>query len=309
MAARQEKRKQKVPHLKHFLIPGPHNVYRPLFLQIESFVATVIAILVLLGLAIAVEKLVVQNPSSQLGAVVSSVLVQLANVDRAKEGLPELAVNTTLQEAAQKKADDMAAKEYFAHETPDGKTPWYWFKNAGYDFRYAGENLAVYFSDSTEVERAWMNSPLHRANILSNRYTEIGVALAHGSYEGHETTFVVQMFGKPSEASGNGGETTIVSKTPSVKAPVGGAEAETKPVGALKSGPSTFLRILTSPKTTLQYLYMGIGLLILIAIGLLFVVELRRLHVPSLFRGVSLLALMGGLLYGGAVLSGTLQIL
>ena len=42
----------------------------------------------------------------------------------------------------------------------EGKTPWYWFGEVGYDFRFAGENLAVYFSDSVEVERAWMNSPL-----------------------------------------------------------------------------------------------------------------------------------------------------
>ena len=48
--------------------------------------------------------------------------------------------------AAQAKADDMATKGYFAHTSPDGKNSWYWFKQAGYTFTYAGENLALDFS-------------------------------------------------------------------------------------------------------------------------------------------------------------------
>ncbi len=64
-----------------------------------------------------------------------------------------LAVNPVLERAAQAKADDMAAKSYFSHNSPDGVTPWFWLNQAGYVFTYAGENLAANFSDSIDVEK------------------------------------------------------------------------------------------------------------------------------------------------------------
>jgi hypothetical protein len=89
----------------------------------------------------------------------------------------------------------MAKNSYFSHDSPTGVTPWHWFKEAGYPFVHAGENLAVYFTDSGEVVNAWMNSPTHRANIVGSQYREIGVGTARGTYDGFETVFVVQMFG------------------------------------------------------------------------------------------------------------------
>jgi len=111
----------------------------------------------------------------------------------------ELKVSPILEKAAQMKADDMASKSYFAHNTPDGKTPWYWLEQAGYRYIYAGENLAVNFENSEDVETAWMNSPGHFLNIMNPKYTEIGIATSTGIYKGREAVFVVQMFGKPSQ--------------------------------------------------------------------------------------------------------------
>jgi hypothetical protein len=91
----------------------------------------------------------------------------------------------------------MAANEYFAHYSPDGVSPWHWFNRAGYVYAHAGENLAIHFTDSTEVVEAWMKSPAHRANIVDSKYTEIGVGTAKGTYEGYDTVFVVQLFGTP----------------------------------------------------------------------------------------------------------------
>ena len=142
---------------------------------------------------------------------------------------------------------------------------------------------------------------------MSDKFTEVGIAIAHGIYQGNETTFVVQMFGNPSKTSA-----VIVSSTKqeSATAGVAGASAEAAPIGAIRnSRPSTIWRILTAPRTTLQYAYMGLAALILFAIGLLFLVELRRLHVPSLIRGAGLLALIVFMLYSGAALSGELLIL
>src|SRR4029079_16600268 len=116
--------------------------------------------------------------SPETAAVISAVLVDLANGDRAQHGYGTLTLNSTHVAAAQAKANDMAAKGYFAHVSPDGTDPWHWFKEAGYQFDYAGENLAVNFVDSGDVNDAWMNSPTHRDNILNPHYTEIGIATA-----------------------------------------------------------------------------------------------------------------------------------
>lgn len=140
--------------------------------------------------------------SHQLAAVVSARLVDLTNTDRSGNGLGTLTVNPVLTAAAQAKANDMAAKSYFAHTSPDGKSSWFWFKQAGYSFSYAGENLAVDFTDSDDVNQAWLNSPTHRANIMNGHFTQIGIATAEGTFEGHPTVFVVQMFGTPAGAAG-----------------------------------------------------------------------------------------------------------
>ena len=137
--------------------------------------------------------------SAQLAAVISATLVDLTNQDRESKELSGLTVSPLLVQAAQAKANDMAANDYFAHISPSGLNSWYWFKQAGYNFSYAGENLAVDFTDSGDVNQAWLNSPTHRANIMNSHFTQIGIATSQGMFEGHQTTFVVQMFGAPAD--------------------------------------------------------------------------------------------------------------
>jgi hypothetical protein len=91
----------------------------------------------------------------------------------------------------------MLARQYFAHNTPDGATPWTFIKATGYSYITAGENLAIDFSEAESVQSAWMNSPGHRANILNSNFKEIGIGIAKGKFDGHDTTIVVQMFGTP----------------------------------------------------------------------------------------------------------------
>ena len=132
-----------------------------------------------------------------VAAVISSVLVELTNHDRTSQGLGTLTVSPLLNEVALAKAEHMAKNQYFAHTAPTGETPWYWFKEKGYQFSYAGENLAIDFYESPDVERAWMQSPTHRANIVGTQFTEIGIAVVPGMYQGHATNYVVQVFGTP----------------------------------------------------------------------------------------------------------------
>ena len=295
--------------LKHYFISGGHNSYHPHFWRPQSLGAMTAAIVLFFVISLALERVVIKSPSPAVAAVVAAVLVELANADRGAEGVGTLAVSPTLTEAAQMKADDMAARGYFAHDTPDGKSPWYWFEEAGYEFRHAGENLAVYFSDSVEVQRAWMNSPLHRANVLGDQFEEIGIALAQGEYQGHDTTYVVQMFGTPAEAS-----TAVVESsapTPETTDLVAGAAAEAQPIGAIRDGRSlTLWKLLTAPKTLLSYIYMAIAVVVFIALILLVAVEFRRHALPHAFAGVGLLALIVFLLFSGTTFfSGELLIL
>jgi uncharacterized protein YkwD len=152
--------------------------------------------LVLVLLATATQQLFVRNPDF-VAAVVRSVIVEKTNDNRLQEAQGELRVSPLLQIAAQGKAQDMARKGYFAHVSPEGRTPWYWFDLVGYRFSHAGENLAVRFTDSASVVRAWMNSAGHRANILNGNFTEVGIGIASGTYNGRDTLFVVQLFGTP----------------------------------------------------------------------------------------------------------------
>lgn len=126
----------------------------------------------------------------------SSDLLKYTNERRAKIGLSALKINPTLAVAAQKKAEDMFSVGYWSHVSPRGTEPWDFILNAGYDYIYAGENLAKNFSNSKEVVQAWYDSPTHRDNLLSSNYDEIGFAVVNGVLDGYETTIVVQMFGK-----------------------------------------------------------------------------------------------------------------
>ena len=121
---------------------------------------------------------------------VEQVLLQ-ANADRGRLGLPALQLDHTLNLAAFAKAEDMLAKGYFAHYSPEGTKPWYWFKALGYNYSHAGENLALGFDDASDLQVSWMASPKHRANLLSEDYTDMGVAIVYKN--GQE--MVVQLFG------------------------------------------------------------------------------------------------------------------
>jgi hypothetical protein len=99
------------------------------------------------------------------------------------------------------KADYMFAKDFWAHNGPDGTTPWYFIKKSGYTYVYAGENLARGFTSSSDVVTAWMNSPTHRENMLSPNYKDIGFSIKKGKLLGEDTTLVVEMFGSTTNIS------------------------------------------------------------------------------------------------------------
>jgi uncharacterized protein YkwD len=117
------------------------------------------------------------------------------NAVRKKAGAPALRSNTGLDQAAQRHAQDMLARDYFAHESPEGKTVRERARAAGYDWRRIGENIAEGQFSVDEVMATWMNSPGHRRNILDPAFKELGVGLALGrSGKSHQVVWA-QAFG------------------------------------------------------------------------------------------------------------------
>ncbi|KKS69411.1 MAG: SCP family extracellular protein [Parcubacteria group bacterium GW2011_GWA1_42_7] len=160
-------------------------------------------------------------------------IVSLTNAQRQNNNLSQLQTSNLLQKAAQMKASDMAAKGYFAHNSPDGKTPWDWMASAGYNFKTAGENIALNYQTSQATVEGWMNSPGHRANILNGAFAQIGIGIASGNYNGKPSTFIVQMLAAPMGA--NRGDSIILNPPatpkPSIKpAPSAKPEPSPKPI-------------------------------------------------------------------------------
>lgn len=131
------------------------------------------------------------------GGISPEEVVKLVNRSRTENNLPTLTNNAKLAAAAKAKADDMIKNDYFAHTSPTGVAPWAWMKQSGYQYKYAGENLAINFTNAKEEHSAWMKSKTHRDNILNQKYTEVGVAVVTGKIDGESSIVTVQMFGTP----------------------------------------------------------------------------------------------------------------
>ena len=126
-------------------------------------------------------------------------LLAATNSQRNANGQASLALNQQLVNAAQAKANDMVARNYWSHNTPDGQEPWVFVDAAGYKYLKAGENLAYGFSNSDTTVTGWMNSPTHRANMLDGAFIEVGFGFANSANynDSGPETVVVAMYGKP----------------------------------------------------------------------------------------------------------------
>lgn len=129
-------------------------------------------------------------------------IIILTNKERATNGsLPELKENSKLSFSAEIKLQDMFAKQYFEHISPSGIGVGDLGDKVSYEYITIGENLAMGdFKDDKTLIDAWMASSGHRANILNKKYTEIGVAVARGKFEGRDVWIAVQHFGLPKSA-------------------------------------------------------------------------------------------------------------
>ncbi len=255
--------------------------------------------------------------------ILPNSLVDETNAARTADDLSSLKPSALLELAAQEKANDMAKNGYFAHTSPTGVTPWYWFEKVGYNFEYAGENLAVNFVDSQDVMNAWMNSPEHRANILDSHFTQIGIATAEGTYEGRPATFAVQLFGTPAPTVVSAPSVqvasavpTVVSETSSVSTSgetafvaVKGVATETAGVASSENAAviagSTTVSAKTSnavanawasPHQTFNYLLYALGALVILALALNIFIRMEIQHGYLILNGLFLIVFLGAMI-------------
>ncbi|MFA5392578.1 MAG: CAP domain-containing protein [Candidatus Paceibacterota bacterium] len=248
--------------IKNFLWPNKINNFQPYILK--DRVITLCILLFLLSKVLCSFQLILIQQSALFADLNAQKIIALTNEIRQQYGLSLLKENPLLDAAAKQKAEDMFQNNYFSHFSPTGVSPWYWINKSGYNYHYAGENLAMNFIDSEEVVRAWLNSPGHRENLLNNNYQDIGIAVlpADFSKSGINQPIVVQLFG--SSQTGKVKLTTETTKPslaktestlpPSAEKEVLGEEKEEIPTTVLTTvttiTPSTTETSTTLPATT-----------------------------------------------------------
>lgn len=308
--------------LQDYFLPHPRNNHRPHLFSVASVAALVFAV-VIFEAGYLVQTKIVFIKTDFLASVLPGVLASLTNEARAANGITPVIHDALLDAAAEAAALDMATKGYFAHVSPDGKDPWYWLNQAGYTYSYAGENLAVNFTDSENVQTAWMESPTHRANIVKPQYTQVGFGTANGMYEGRETTFVVEFFATPSTSSGVGAPTESVgaavpktavstnteqvlgSEIENSSADTAGAAAAAAPAIT----PSWLTRLLASPLHTLIVVLTILFTIIAALLTIAIVVRANKMQHPTvLIGGALLLAIISGSMLFSSGLAGSVQL-
>lgn len=183
-----------------------------------------VAAIVLLGVALGVvvprldaepvRKASACGDATSLGSRVDATratILCLLNEERARHGLRPLRQNAILEAASQRHSEDMVRRHYFEHETPDGRSPGERMRSAGYSVCecYVGENLywgAGRNAPPAEAVDGWMNSPGHRANVLSPDFTEVGIGIVYDApfWVGkRQAAIYTTDFGGPLEPTGS----------------------------------------------------------------------------------------------------------
>lgn len=177
------KHKQTKEYLKHYY------PFIPLFVSIGF-------LLVVLLSPIKPHK---QNVLAASTNISPTSLLQDTNTQRINAGDSPLSLNNQLSIAAQAKAQDMVARNYWSHKTPDGLDPWNFISKQNYNYKKAGENLAYGFTDSSSVVTGWMNSPSHRRNLLDNNFEDVGFGIAESKNFNNSgsSIVVVALYAKP----------------------------------------------------------------------------------------------------------------
>ena len=171
---------------------GGHHKHRPKGISAKSFervywpylpLVLVVGVLLLLSGQSGALQAAIRNPAGGVLAYATSMstsgLLSSTNAERVDDGAGSLKINSKLNSAAQAKANDMAERNYWSHNTPEGDPPWTFVTAKGYSYQKLGENLAAGFSSESATVAGWMASPAHRDNLLDPAFTEVGFGYAN----------------------------------------------------------------------------------------------------------------------------------
>lgn len=178
---------------KDYFIPHDGNGHKPKILRPKSLVIIAAASL-LVKIGVSGFLFFIYPKQAETTEKTTDKLLGLINQERENNNLGSLTVNPTLTAAALSKAEDMLAKNYFSHNSPDGKKPWDWIDRNEYAYLYVGENLAMNFSSAQNVHQALMQSPTHKKVILNGNYRDLGLAVLSGKINGQKTAVLVELF-------------------------------------------------------------------------------------------------------------------
>ncbi|KAE9280213.1 hypothetical protein PR003_g28021 [Phytophthora rubi] len=177
----------------------------------------------------------------------ASAMLAAVNKQRATGGLKPLCLNKKLHAAAQRHSNDMAAKDFMAHDGSDGSSMSERITQAAYDWSAVAENVAAGQIDVADVMVAWINSPEHLENIMGD-YTMFGSAYAFnkdGTYQHYWT----QDFGSGDAEQCDGAAPTTKQETVVTPAPTTAAPATEAPA---TPAPTTGDEVQGEAETTLQ---------------------------------------------------------
>lgn len=180
--------------IRHVFVPHGGNSYRPYLIRRYGLLLIIGAVI---GGQVAINlshygSVLGERPRVEIGQLYEST-----NKTRSEFNQRLLALSPQLSTAADAKAKNMFDEQYWAHTSPSGVSPWYWFDQSGYVYAAAGENLAKNFYTSEATVTAWMESEAHRKNLLSSDYSEVGFAVREGELRGEQTTLIVALYASP----------------------------------------------------------------------------------------------------------------
>lgn len=185
----------------------------PLIIAILIVAVILVTILLLISKSTNITKPVAGVHELLVRSLSINLITKSTNDVREQNGYNSLVLNHILTTAAQAKADDMAKKQYFSHYGPDGTSPWKFFKDSGYTYEIAGENLAVTNQDEASIIDGWLDSPAHRENLLNNGYQDIGIGIAYyGNHKEYKNTTVIVAFYGRSSSGRTGDNNPLVGK-------------------------------------------------------------------------------------------------
>lgn len=191
-----------------------HHHHRPRGISDHAFkkvywpyipVVLVITALLSFGTQTGALSTVIKHPDGKVLSYATSMsiggLLSDTNTKRTQNGVASLHLNSKLDAAAQAKANDMASRNYWSHNTPEGNPPWIFVTAQKYSYQKLGENLAAGFGDEQSTINGWMASPPHKENLLDPAFTDVGFGFANNSNYtsagGGPMTIVVAFYGKP----------------------------------------------------------------------------------------------------------------